>query len=225
MAVLYGNDVLPILVLLTKKWYSSFLKKVSIFRKICFKVKVLKSFKISSACHIKTCWTLKQRPILKIPRIVFRSIYFLSVGFKTKTLRKSFFIVKTKTNPNFAVKLAERSNHSFLLSIWWITFFKHMYSLTIECIRLNWLCKYIKKVWSSQAAILVLNLVKHSFFLWVWLKENILFSIFLHAILHKVKKVYLFFYRIHYQSFQKTLADKNIPFSVCKRIHLWNSIH
>ena len=36
--------------------------------------------------------------------------------------------VKTKANPNFAVKLAERSNHSFLLYIWWITFFKHLCS-------------------------------------------------------------------------------------------------
>ena len=29
---------------------------------------------------------------------------------------------------NFAAKLAERSIHSFLLPIWWITFFKHLYS-------------------------------------------------------------------------------------------------
>ena len=32
-----------------------------------------------------------------------------------KPLRKSAFNVKTKTNPNFAVKFAESSNHSFLL--------------------------------------------------------------------------------------------------------------
>ena len=30
-----------------------------------------------------------------------------------------FSSVKTKTNSNFVVKRAERSNHSFLLSIWW----------------------------------------------------------------------------------------------------------
>ena len=35
--------------------------------------------------------------------------------------------VKTKTNSNFAVKVTERSNHSILLSIWWITFFRHLY--------------------------------------------------------------------------------------------------
>ena len=38
-----------------------------------------------------------------------RRTYALSIGFKMKPLRK--------TNPNFTVKLAGRSNHSFLLSI------------------------------------------------------------------------------------------------------------
>ena len=36
----------------TKKWYSSFLKYVFIFQKICFKVKVLKTFETSPDCHI-----------------------------------------------------------------------------------------------------------------------------------------------------------------------------
>ena len=67
MAVLYGNDAFSILVLPTKKQYSSFLKKVFVFQKICFKVKVLKMFKISTDCHIKTCRSHKQRAILKIP--------------------------------------------------------------------------------------------------------------------------------------------------------------
>ena len=40
-----------------------------------------------------------------------------------------FSSVKTKTNPNFAVNLAESRGHSFSLSIWWIIFFKHLYSL------------------------------------------------------------------------------------------------
>ena len=55
MAVLYGNDAFSILVLSTKKWYYSYLKKIFIFQKICFIVKVLKSFQISTDCHIKTC--------------------------------------------------------------------------------------------------------------------------------------------------------------------------
>ena len=34
----------------------------------------------------------------------------------------------------------------------------------MECIELNWLCKHIKKIWSSQPAIPVLNWVKHQSF-------------------------------------------------------------
>ena len=41
MVVLYGNDALSILMLSTKKRDSSFLKKVLVFQKICFKTKVL----------------------------------------------------------------------------------------------------------------------------------------------------------------------------------------
>ena len=91
MAALYGNDAFSILVLPTKKRYSSFLKKVFVFQKICFKVKVLKTFKIFSDCHIKTCRSLKRRAILKIPSTVFRRTYALSVGMKMKPLRKSVF--------------------------------------------------------------------------------------------------------------------------------------
>ena len=67
MAVLYGNDAFLIFGLSTKKRYSSFLKLVSDLQKICFKVKVLKSFKVFTDCHIKTCRSLKRRAVLKIP--------------------------------------------------------------------------------------------------------------------------------------------------------------
>ena len=59
------------LVLSTKNWCSSFLKKVFVFQKICFKAKVLKTFKIFTDCHIKTCLSVKRRTILKIPSTVF----------------------------------------------------------------------------------------------------------------------------------------------------------
>ena len=52
-AVFNGNDVFLILVVSTKKQYSSFLKKVFIFQKICFQVKVLKTFETFTDCHIK----------------------------------------------------------------------------------------------------------------------------------------------------------------------------
>ena len=71
MAVLYGNDAFSILVLSTKKQLSSFLKKVFVIQKICFKVKVLKTFKTSSDCHIKIYKSIKQRAILKIPNAIF----------------------------------------------------------------------------------------------------------------------------------------------------------
>ena len=71
IAVLYRKDAFSILVLSTKKGYSSFSNKVLVFQKLCFKVKVLKTFTISSDCHIKTYWSLKRRDILKIPSTVF----------------------------------------------------------------------------------------------------------------------------------------------------------
>ena len=71
MAALYGIDAFSILVLSTEKRYSSYLKKVFVFQKICFKVKVLKSFKTFTDCRIKTCRPLKRRAILKIPSTAF----------------------------------------------------------------------------------------------------------------------------------------------------------
>ena len=70
-AIFNGNDVFSILVLSTKNRYSSFLKKVFVFQKICYKVKVLKTFKISTDCHVKTCRSLKWRAVLKILSNVF----------------------------------------------------------------------------------------------------------------------------------------------------------
>ena len=49
------------------------------------------------------------------------------LALKWNLLEKAFSSVKTKTNPNFALKLGERGNHSSLLSICWIAFFKHLY--------------------------------------------------------------------------------------------------
>ena len=119
--------MLSILVLSTKKWYSSFLKSVCLFQKIYFKVKVLKSFKISSDCHIKAYRSLKGRAILKIP--VLKEPMLFQLALKWNLYEKAFSCVKTKTN--FCRRpcwKAERSNHSFL-SNWSIAFFKCQYSL------------------------------------------------------------------------------------------------
>ena len=61
MTILYENDAFSILVLSTNKKYSRFLKKVFVFEKIGFKVKVLKTFRNSTDCHTKACRSLKRR--------------------------------------------------------------------------------------------------------------------------------------------------------------------
>ena len=71
MSVLFENDAFSILVLSTKKRYSSFSKKVFVFQRIFSKVKVLKTFKIFTDCYIKTRRSLKRMAILKIPSTVF----------------------------------------------------------------------------------------------------------------------------------------------------------
>ena len=65
------HDEFSVLVLSTKNGTSIFLKYDFAFQKIYLKIKVLKTFKISSDCHIITCRSLKWKAILKIPTIVF----------------------------------------------------------------------------------------------------------------------------------------------------------
>ena len=101
-SLLYGNVMVSALHLR----YSSFLKKLFVFQKICFRVKLVKTLKISSDYQIKTCRSVKQKAILKIPIIVLLTL-------QRYLPKKVFSCVKAKTISNFAVKLAERSNHSF----------------------------------------------------------------------------------------------------------------
>ena len=71
MAILYGNNAFSMLVVSTKKQYFIFLKNIFAFQKICCKVEVLKTFKILSDYHIKTCRSLKRSAHLKIPNTGF----------------------------------------------------------------------------------------------------------------------------------------------------------
>ena len=73
-------------------------------------------------------------------RFLEESMLFL-LSLKWNLCEKAFSSVKTKTNPHFVVKLSERSNHSFLLSVWWITFFKHLCSLIRHRYSLKWGCR------------------------------------------------------------------------------------
>ena len=97
MAVLYGNDAFSVLVLLTKKLYSNFLKKVFVFQKTCYKVKVLKKFKVSTERHMKTCRSLKRRAILKILSIIFfeEPMLFL-LALKSTSKKKRFQVLIQK---------------------------------------------------------------------------------------------------------------------------------
>ena len=86
--ILYGNVAFSSLVISTKKRWSSFLEKVFVFQKICFKVKLLNTFKGSSYFRVKTRLTLERRAILKIPNTDFQK----NPCFKTKPLRQRFFM-------------------------------------------------------------------------------------------------------------------------------------
>ena len=65
---------------------------------------------------------------------------------------KAFSHVKTKANSNIAVKLTEMSNHSFLLSIRWIPFFKHLCSLMRDDRMYNWFIDCVNTWKRSRAA-------------------------------------------------------------------------
>ena len=84
-AVLYRS------VEFSEKWYSSFLRKAFVFQKTCFRVTVMKTFKIPSDCHIKICRSLKRRAILKSLLLFFfsRNLCSFCVRFEVKPLRLS----------------------------------------------------------------------------------------------------------------------------------------
>ena len=132
----------------------------------------MKSFKISSDCHIKACWSLKWRAILKIPILKEPMLFLLTL--KWNLYEKPFSCVKTKTN--FCGKPcwnADRSHCSFL-SNWWIAFFKHLYSLIMWQYNIQKLTDR-KKVRSSQACISInscTELCKVQFSLWVSLSQS-----------------------------------------------------
>ena len=95
-AVFYENITFSIIVLSTKRQYSSFL--FFVFQKTFFKVKVLKSFKVSTDCQIKKCRSLKQRAVLKVPFIFFSETMFFLLLLKWNFYEEVFPGVKTKTN-------------------------------------------------------------------------------------------------------------------------------
>ena len=87
--------------------------------------------------------------------------------------------------------------------------------MIMECIELNWLCKHMKEVRSSQASIFVINWVKHSFSPWVLFKHGKYFFdvildleiliylkskkyLIFNSQQQQVQRFYLFTWAIHY---------------------------
>ena len=95
--------------------YYTFLKNVLIFWKTCFKVKVLKRFKISSNCHIKICRSLKRKAISKIPSTIFLEEPKVKETWNFNWLWKN--IEKIRSNQDFILKNFLRWIKFFLVSI------------------------------------------------------------------------------------------------------------
>ena len=96
--------------------------------------------KIQAHCYKFCC---KQLPML-----------FL-LALKLNLQEKLVFCVMSKTNSNFAAKVAERSNRSFSVYLMNHLFLTRLIfnSMPIKCIEFHWLCKHRKKITSSQVSI------------------------------------------------------------------------
>ena len=110
----YGNVAFSILLRSPKKLYFSFLKQVFIFQKICFKVKVSKTFKISSDCHIKHIDLSNGRLFRKSLVPFFRRTYTVSNGFEVAATDMPYFGRST-----FSRSLVHKKNFSL---IWQVVF-------------------------------------------------------------------------------------------------------
>ena len=135
---MYGNVVLLIVVPSIRKRFSCFLEKVFVFWKTYFNVKILKTFKIFSDCHIKICLSLKQSAILKIASIPI-AIFLLAL--KWNLYGYLFSCDKTKTNSGLAVKFVERSDRPFS-----VCFIKYVGSLSLSTLLVNNFYRAIKNM-------------------------------------------------------------------------------
>ena len=133
MTILHGNDAFSILVFSTKKGYSSFFKKTFRFSKICFKVKVLKTFKTFTDCHMKICHLSKGGLFWKSLVPFFRKTYTLSVGFEKKPPRKSIFQCLNKNQPNFCSKTCWKEQ-PFIFTVYLMN---HVFQAPVLIIRDN----------------------------------------------------------------------------------------
>ena len=80
-----------------------FWQRFSSFKKI-FKVKVLKTFKVSGICHVKTYRSFNLRVILKIPSAVFQKNFCSFCWIWNETSNKKRFPVLSKSLLKFCSK-------------------------------------------------------------------------------------------------------------------------
>ena len=135
-------------------WYDSFIWKCWVFNLGAFKYKTLVQFfekdflfpeNLFQSLSIGKVQNFHRLPHKNMPisqtesyfenpwfHFLEEPVLFLLV-LNWNLLEKALSCFKTKTNSNSAVKPAERSNHLFLLSTWWITLFKDLYLLVLPC--------------------------------------------------------------------------------------------
>ena len=105
-AVFFENVAFSILVLSTKNGTPVFLKKVLVFQKTCFRIKVLKTSKISSVSHRKTYRSIKRKAILKIPSTAFYKKLCSFCWLLNETSKAYCFPVLRQNQPNFVLTVA-----------------------------------------------------------------------------------------------------------------------
>ena len=128
------------------------MKKVFVFYKICFKVKVSKTFETFTDCHIKRCRSPKWRDILKIPRTVFKkNLCSFSWLQNRNSKKKRLRMLRQKPTQLLSEKLLKEATINFYC------LFDESRFLDIctimELKELNWLSKHMKNVRNSQPCI------------------------------------------------------------------------
>ena len=120
MAVLYGKNAFSILALSTKKQYSSFLKKVFIFQKICFNWKRLKFPLIVTWKHADlTSWRKELFKLSWLNWVISHSSWEAS---KIKTFKRNRWIIIVTDYHTWPAKLFWVCNHlAGKLEIFWYT--------------------------------------------------------------------------------------------------------
>ena len=103
--------------------------KIYAFGLHCFKIKVLTTFKMSSDCYIKISRFAKRKVFWK-SQVPFKNLCPLwSFQNETSKKKKRFHVLRQIPTQTLQENVMKRATVHFFLSIWWTTFFKHLFSL------------------------------------------------------------------------------------------------